>query len=203
MTLSTSAHLEELGARIAVRLGPDWQFLKSCKQLRRSRCGGHDIIVFDAMTQFSPAMLISFHFGRHFEVATQANKLIGRLTPYEIHQNVRNLRHMAGLEYGGAVEWQVDARENLPGDLVSGFCDAVEAVAVPFLERFDDPLTARDALVADDSWVLIGGPLAWQSILVIDVGLGDLRHFEGWAPTLDGDRRALADGALALVRGAT
>jgi hypothetical protein len=103
---------------------------------------------------------------------------------------------MQGLEYAGPYNWSVNINDP-PKTLLSELTDAIRGMAVPFFERFSDIRSARDAIAADDPWCF-GGRLCWRQLLLLDLAINDLEHFERWRSGLDELYQRQASEMIAL-----
>jgi hypothetical protein len=167
--------------------------------LRREGAAGHDVIVFSATTQFSPAVTLSFYFGRFFPTANSAVRQFSWSTPYyHVHQLSENRPLMEGLAYEGPYRWNVDLRATF-GTLPQEVASAIQGVAFPFFERFIDLETARAGIVSRDSWCIGAEGPFWRSLLAMDLALDDVDHFRQWGRSLDPFSRRQANDALVLL----
>ena len=181
---AAAKYRNELGAAVTEKLGADFKFLKSRQEIRRKTQEGHDSIVLSGSSKFSPYISISFYFGVNFAKASaiEAKFLKGsEAACYHIHQYSLNRNHMAGLDYGGPFTWEINLHD--PKDIVQELKAAIESMAFPFFERFSNLKVARDAKVGNDSWCL-GGDIFWHHILVMDMALDDMAHFNEWKKTI-------------------
>jgi len=192
--------MQHVAAVIGDALGPDWKLYRSRLELRTPSCGGENVIRLCPATRFSPSIWFNVTFGRFYPEVRRVKRLCGWQPSFmHVDYNTYNVRHMERLSYSGPVEWDLDVRDPLPATLVPEVLAAVEDIAVPFFERFATIDSARDAFASGDSWV-IGGPVAWRRILLLDAVLDDFGHFEEWsAVILEHDQRRAAE-ALATVR---
>ncbi|HEY3319365.1 MAG TPA: hypothetical protein VGP72_02675 [Planctomycetota bacterium] len=168
-----------MGAQVADALG-QYQFFRSRCEFRKSAGEGDDVIVLSGNNKWSPHIHLSFHVGRNFAAAKPIEKLLG-LTPfyYQIHQWSQNTRYAKSLRFAGPCTWSIDINSP-PESLVPEIVAAIHGIADPFLERFAKIEVARDALATNDPWC-VGGSILWRQLLVLDLTLNDLAHFETWA----------------------
>ena len=112
-------------------------------------------------TKYSPHNSVDFYFGRHFADAKRVEECLeGHQFYYHIQQFSPNRKHMVGLYYDGPYTWSVDINDP-PKTLVPELAEAIEGMAVPFLKRFSDIRSARDAIAANDPWCF-GGKAFWR-----------------------------------------
>jgi hypothetical protein len=174
----------DLGAAVVDVLGGAYRFLKSRLELRAAAPGGHNVVVLAGYTKYSPRISVDFYFGRNFAAAKRIGKRLAvSQFYYHIQQFSPNREHMSGLEYTGPYTWSVDIC-NPPSSLVAELAAAVRGIAVPFFERFVDIGAARDAIAASDPWCF-GGKPCWRQLLLLDMAMNDLGHFEHWRGVLD------------------
>jgi hypothetical protein len=188
-----------LGAGLAEVLGGQYRFFKSRLELRADAPDGHNIVILAGSTKYSPHISVDFYFGRNFAEAKQVEKRLGgHQFYYHIQQFSPNRTHMKGLEYTGPYIWSVDIN-NPPMTLVSELAGAVRGMAVPFFERFSDIRTACDAIAVNDPWCF-GGKAFWRQLLLLDMAMNDLEHFENWRVNLDDLAQRQASEVVALFK---
>jgi len=193
MAISARQFKQSIGAELVDALNGQYKFFKSRVELRADASDGHNVIVLAGATKYSPYISVDFYFGRNFASAKQIERRLGEHQfYYHIHQYSPNRKAMKGLDYSGPYTWSVDIN-NPPKTLVTELAGAIQGMAVPFFERFADIQTARDALAANDRWCL-GGTTFWHQLLIIDLAINDLAHFERWSETLEGfDRKQASE----------
>ena len=189
----------DLGGRLAEALGGHYRFFKSRLELRADAPGGDNVLILAASTKYSPHISIDFYFGRNFAQAKRVEKRIGdHQFYYHVQQFSPNGKHMKGLEYSGPYTWSVDLNDP-PKALIPELVEAVRGMAVPFFERFANIQTARDAIAADDSWCF-GGKTFWRQLLLLDMAMNDLEHFEEWRAPLDALAQSQASEMISLFK---
>jgi len=176
---------KQLGDEVASLFGGEFRFYRSRLELRRKVPGGNDVVILAGASKWSPHLSISFYFGRHFDLVREVEKQC-RLppAPYHIQQYSLNLRSMKGMAYGGPYTWDVDLTRP-PADIAREIKAAIEGMAYPFFERFQNLLSARDALANGDSWCFSGRDVGWRFVFLADAVLDDLAHFRQWSACLD------------------
>lgn len=199
MPMNVETYFRQLGETAAQALGPEYRFHRTTRQLRASAGEGENVIVLTGLTKYSPTISVSFYFGRNYTAAKQVERLIGRphLAYYHAFMWSIHAHRMNGLGFDGPTEWHVDLRDPGAFDLVPEFVAAIKGVAFPFFERFRSIEAARDALAAEDSWILYTPS---HSLLEVDAAMGDLSHFEEWCGRLPDKARAGATLELAHVK---
>lgn len=92
---------------------------------------------------------------------------------------------MQGLDFQGTGKhlWSVRVDQEVIAAQVLEMITAIEQVAFPFFDRFNTMVSARDALVNNDTWCF-GGPSCWDRILLLDLAMGEPDHFDTWLPSL-------------------
>lgn len=161
-----------------------YRYFRSRLELRAEGPNGDDVVILTGSTKYSPHILVDFYFGRNFtEVKRIEKRLETRRLHYHIQQFSPNRKRMTGLSYSGPYTWTVDIHDP-PGGLVAELAEAVRGMAVPFFDRFADLRSARDAIAANDPWCF-GGKTYWRQLLLIDMAMNDLGHFERWRGDLD------------------
>ena len=196
MTSSAATFQQALGAQIAGLLGGPYKFYKSRLELRAQVPDGHNVIILSGANKYSPHISVSFYFGRNFAAAKEIEQLLGKHQfYYHIQQYSPNRNVLKGLPYTGPYTWSVDI-EKPPATLPSEIVEAIHGIADPFFDRFSTMTKARDAIAADDPWCF-GGRTFWSQLLLLDLALGDLQHFERWAKSLDEFNRAQAEETIA------
>jgi len=199
---AAAKYRNELGAAVAERLGSDFKFYKSRQELRRKTSQGYDSIVLAGSSKFSPYISISFYFGVNFEKANAIEKkFLKGYEPayYHIHQYSLNRNHMAGLNYQGPFTWEINIQD--PKDILQELKAAIEGMAFPFFQRFGDLKVARDAKVDNNPWCL-GGDISWHHILVMDIALNDIAHFNEWKKTIKPFYAQQADARILKIASA-
>ena len=172
-----------LGADLAAALGAPYRFFKARLELRAEAPDGHNVVILAGSTKYSPSISVNFYFGRNFAEAKRIEKRLGdHQFYYHIQQFSPNRRHMNGLDYSGPFTWSVEIN-NPPRTLAAELAEAVRGMAAPFFERFSDMRAARDAVAANDPWCF-GGKTCWRQVLLLDMALNDLEHFERWRANL-------------------
>jgi len=189
-----------LGLDLSEALGAQYRFFKSRLELRADAPDGHNVVILAGSTKYSPHISVDFYFGRNFAEAKRVEKRLGdHQFYYHIQQFSPNRRHMKGLEYSGPFTWSVDVN-NPPRALASELAEAVRGMAVPFFERFSNIRTARDAIADDDPWCF-GGKAYWRQLLLLDMAMNDLQHFERWRANLHELYQRQASEMIALFKG--
>lgn len=174
---------QQLGAALSDALDGRYRFTKSRSELRAECPDGHNVVVLAGSAKYSPHVSVDFYFGRNFAKARQVEKLLGgQPFLYHIQQFSPNRAHMNPLAFSGTHSWSVDINSP-PQTLVLEVAAAIRGMAEPFFERFADMRVARDAIAANDRWCF-GGRTFWRQLLLLDMALDDLAHFEGWRPAL-------------------
>lgn len=195
MATAAAQFRQQLGADLAFELQGHYTHLRSRGELRRTTPDGHDVLILSVSAKHSPFVSVAFYFGRNYAVAKRIEKLLrGYEFPYHIQQFSLNRRAMAGIPYDGPYQWSIDIR-NPPQDLAKQVAAAVLGVAVPFFVRFSSIAAARDALANNDPWCF-GGPVFWRQLLIVDLALDDLAHFQKWAVCLQEYDRNQSEGVI-------
>lgn len=205
MTSNSQTFLRDLGAVVAVELGPEFAFSKSKLELKRKVLEGHDVIILSGSAKHSPFLNVAFYYGKNFTAARSLEKATHAYTfPYHIQQYSPNWRSDSAKTYRGGGSWSIDIN-NPPPDLAQELVAAIHAIAFPFFARFSSLVVARNALATDDPYCF-GGPVFWRQLLRLDAALGDLPHFQQWSQCLDEWTRSQAEAEIAkfsLVAGRT
>ena len=183
MQLTATAFLQQLGAEIAKGLGAEYKFFKSTLELRAPTPGGHNVLVLSGSNKYSPHISISFYFGKNFAAAKKVEKIFGsHRFYYHITQYSSGRQPLYAATYKGPDNWQVDITAP-PANLAAEIVEAIRGMANPFFERFNTIQAARDAIAAYDP-ECFGGSLFWRQLLLLDLAMNDLLHFEQWSKTL-------------------
>lgn len=199
MAISSAEFQRSLGAKLTDALSGRYRFFKSRRELRADAPGGHDVLILTGATKYSPHITVDFYFGRNFSAAKQVEKRIGKHQfYYHIQQYSPNRKHMNGLRYSGPYTWSVDINDP-PKTLVDELAEAVQGMALPFFERFADIRSARDAIANDDPWCF-GGKTFWRQLLLLDMAMDDVAHFERWATNLDALSQQQANEMIAAFK---
>lgn len=181
---AVAAFQQELGREISKNLGGSYKFLKSRQELRAEVPDGHNVLILSAAAKYSPYVELAFYFGRNFNAAKRIEKIIGgHAFPYHIQQFSMNHRLLSPLPFSGPHIWSIDIN-NPPRNLAAEVTNAIIGIAVPFFERYADIRTARDAIANNDPWCFSGNFL-WSQVLLLDLALDDLAHFDSWSQRLD------------------
>ena len=200
MQLTTTTYLQRLGAEIANSL-VGYKFLKSTLELRAPAPGGHNVIILSGSNKYSPHISLSFYFGKNFAEVKKIEKIFG---PHRFYYHIqqyslgRQPRHAA--TYQGPDNWRVDITAP-PHNLAAEIVAAIHGMANPFFERFNTIQAARDAIALDDPGCL-GGPPFWRQLLLLDLAINDLSHFERWSEKLGDFAREQAADEIAQYRAA-
>ena len=199
---AAAKYRSELGATVAEKLGAEFKFYKSRRELRREIPEGHDSIVISGSSKSSPYISIDFFFGVNFAraKAIETKFFKGEPAYYHIHQYSPNRNHMAGLDYKGPFTWQTNLED--PKDIVQELKAAIEGMAFPFFKRFSNLKVARDAKVGNHPWCL-GGDIFWHHILAMGMALDDMAHFNEWKKTLKPFYAQQADARILEISNAT
>ena len=176
---------KKLGEEISSLFGGEFKFYRSRLEFRRKTAGGSDVLILSGASKWSPYLSISFYFGRNFDRVREVEQHC-RLTPapYHIQQYSLNLRSMKGIGFGGPCTWDVDLTRP-PAGIAGEIKSAIEGMAYPFFERFQNLLPARDALANGDSWCFSGKDVGWRFVFLADAVLDDLAHFRRWSACLN------------------
>jgi hypothetical protein len=175
---------QDLGTQIERLLGKSYKFYKSRCELRAKTTDGHNVIILSGSNKYSPHISIDFYFGRNFAAAKEVEKMLGKHQfYYHIQQYSPNRKSLKDLPYNGAYTWSVDIN-NPPITLATEIVEAISGIADPFFNRFAVITEARDTIANNAPWCF-GGKTHWRQLLMIDLALEDLSHFEQWAKCLD------------------
>lgn len=171
-----------VGTELAERLGPEWKFFRSHLELRRKTDWGHQSLIVSGGSKFSPYVSLDFRFGSNFKAAKKVEKRLG-VSPayYHIHYYSLNHAHMKGLSWSGPGSWDVNL-ESPQADLLDELVAAVEGIAFPFFERYQDMELARTGLLSSD-WCFGAGDAMWHGLLAIEEALGQRDRFVVWSKT--------------------
>lgn len=181
---TANAFQQNLGAEIAAQLGSTYKFFKSRLELRADVPEGHNVIVLSGSNKYSPYIEVSFYFGKNFAAVKRIEKLLGEHQfYYHIQQYSPNRASLTGLPYTGPYTWSVDITKPTER-LAAEMAQAINGIAGPFFSRFSEMRAARDAIATGDRWCF-GGAGYWNQVLLLDLALGDLAHFESWSENLD------------------
>lgn len=184
---AASEFQRQLGADVVKLLGSDYSFRRSSLRFSKPISNGLLAATFSGSNKWSPSIHLDFYFGIAFSQLSAVEKrlgLLGRyaqsmhLCQYTPNCNVRRLG-----PFKGQCSWVVDIRSP-PPNLAQDVAQAINGLAVPFCEAYGSLEAARKAIVSNDPYVL-GGWLAWRTVLYIDFVLGDLKHFEEWSRILE------------------
>jgi hypothetical protein len=191
MQLTANTFLQQLGEQIASSLGAEYKFYKSRLEVRTAVPGGHNVIILGGSNQSSPRISISFYFGKNFASAKKIEKMCGsHQFYYHIQQYSIGRSYLYGSQYQGPDTWSIDITSP-PVNLLTEIVEAIHGMAMPFFQRFNTIEAARDAIAADDPWCF-GGPFYWRQLLLLDLAMNDISHFESWAYKLDDYNRQQA-----------
>jgi hypothetical protein len=184
MISASSLFRHHLGARLAEALGDGWRYYKSRNEVRSQADGGDRVIILSGSNKYSPHVEVAFYFGCKYAAASKIEKLLGgHQFYYHIQQYSYNRRAFSSLPFAGPSTWSVNV-ESFPPNLPLELADAIRGIAFPFFERFASMRAARDALASDDPWCF-GGTGFWSQLLLLDLALDDVAHFEAWSRDLD------------------
>ncbi len=99
-----------------------------------------------------------------------------------IQQYSLNARSFKGLNYKEKCAWDININHP-PTAIADEIAAAIHSIAEPFFSRFTTITIARDAIAENDSWCF-GGKTFWRQLLLLDLALDDLEHFNHWAKRL-------------------
>ncbi len=198
MQLTATTFLQRLGAEIAKSLA-GYKFFKSTLELRVPVPGGHNVIILSGSNKYSPHISLSFYFGKNFAEVKKIEKILGpHRFYYHIQQYSLGRQPLYAATYQGPDNWRVDITAP-PPNLAAEIVAAIHGMANPFFERFNTIQAARDAIAADDPGCF-GGPPYWRQLLLLDLAMNDLSHFERWSGKLGDFEREQATEEITQYR---
>jgi hypothetical protein len=183
----------ELAHALASHLGAvlqprGFKYQKSLRSFRRNTTYGQDVIDVDVKRNQDGSYMVSFIFGvRHTAVEDQRARfgLPTDRTMATVVQNSFNIHPNRPIDYPGPTLWSVPPAYNWAGVLPE-VLQFLEAVVLPWLEKYADPQRLRASVVADDGWVIALQP--WEIVAALDIPAGRApelaRYLDGLRPTL-------------------
>ena len=179
--------LIEFGEELASELGGDFRLHKTHLELKRPCGEAYDVIAFHGSNKYSPRVHLDFLVGKYYREVDVVRKAMGEgRFPCHVTQRGESTR-------GG---WSVDIEDPPPG-LVEEVANCLRQSTETFFRSFASMRHARDAL-ANGSKLCAGGSMAWRQVLMLDLALNELDHFQGWRRVLDDRAQWQADLAIRL-----
>jgi len=183
MASASSEYLQGVAIGVAKLLGTEFKYFRSRNEFRRAVPEGHDVVVLSSSNKWSPLINVSFYFGKNYSAAKRIETILGpHRSIYHVQQFAFHRQPLYAATYSGPDNWDIDLTHP-PEDLPQQILAAIRGMAEPFFERFTSINAARDAIANEDRGCF-SGQAFWRQLLLLDLTLGDIKHFLDWSASL-------------------